>query len=154
SMANHGARSPSSYGTLLARQTPWLLPAALRSRPAIQRIDLGPGDRLFDPVEVTVKQFLSLRAGDGCTSAIDRCHGNLCGHQRAHCSGGVFVFGDGHGWLLSTDSDRRSNAYSRLRSHELSPAIGPVPVLQWVSPVVTIIVLFPLTGVAGTRSGC
>src|SRR4029077_8340636 len=69
-------------------------------------------------------------------------------------SGGVFVFGGGHGWLLSTDSDRRNNAYSRLRSHELSPAIGPVPVLQWVSPVVTIIVLFPLTGVAGTcRNG-
>src|SRR4029077_2228438 len=47
-------------------------------------------------------------------------------------SGGVFVFGDGHGWSLSSDVDRRSNAYSRLRSHEL---------------------LFPLTGVAGTCRG-
>ena len=30
----------------------------------IQRIDLSPGDRLFDPGEVIVEQFLSLRAGD------------------------------------------------------------------------------------------
>ena len=44
---------------------------ALRSRTAIQRIDLGPGERLFDSGEVVVKQFLGLRAGDVHSSAID-----------------------------------------------------------------------------------
>src|SRR5262249_8289698 len=48
--------------------------------------------------------------------------------------------------------DRRSNASSRPRSHGLSPPVGLVPVLQGVPPVVTIIVLFPLTG-PGTRRG-
>src|SRR5215472_18813430 len=87
---------------------------ALRSRSAIQRIDLGPGDRLFDAAEVIVKQFLSLRAGDDRSSAIDRRHGSLRGHQRAHGSGGVFVFGDGHGWLLSMDSAIVSNSRNAL----------------------------------------
>jgi hypothetical protein len=87
---------------------------ALRSRPAIQRIDLGPGDRLFDAGEVIVKQFLGLRPGDVRSFAIDRRHGSLRGHQRAHGSGGVFVFGDGHGWLLSMDSAIVSNSRNAL----------------------------------------
>src|SRR5215831_18749056 len=78
-----------------------------QSRPAIQWIDLGPRDRLLDAVEVIVKQFLSLRAGDVRRTAIDPCHGNLCSHERAHGSGGIFVFGDGHGWLLPRFLDRR-----------------------------------------------
>jgi hypothetical protein len=41
--------------------------------------------------------------------------------------------------------------YCRLAADRTLPAIGPIPVLQWVSTVVTIIVLFPLSGVAGTR---
>src|SRR5260370_41368887 len=87
---------------------------ALRLRPAIQRIDLGPGDRLFDAGDVIVKQFLGLRAGDVRSSAIDRRHGNLRGHQRAHGSGGVFVFGDGHGWLLAMESAVVSNSRNAL----------------------------------------
>jgi hypothetical protein len=55
-----------------------------------------------------------LRAGDVRSSAIDRRHGGLCGHQRAHGSGGVFVFGDGDGWLLSMDSAIVSNSRKAL----------------------------------------
>src|SRR5215510_1859538 len=87
---------------------------ALRSQPVIQRIDLGPGERLFDAGEVIVKQLLGLRAGDVHSFAIDRRHGSLRGHQRAHGSGGVFVFGDGHGWLLSMDSAIVSNSRNAL----------------------------------------
>ena len=35
------------------------------SGPAVQRIILGPGDRLFEAGEVIVKQFLGIRSGRG-----------------------------------------------------------------------------------------
>ena len=97
---------------------------ALRSQPVIQRIDLGPGDRLFDAGEVIVKQLLSLRAGDVRSAAIDRRHGSLRGHQRAHGSGGVFVFDDGHGWLLSMDRRHSNPGYSTPQSLSGQPVEG------------------------------
>src|SRR4029077_7008992 len=36
---------------------------------------------------------------------------------------------------------RLHRLHSRLRSHELSPAVGSVPILQRVSPIITIIAL-------------
>jgi hypothetical protein len=66
----------------------------LGSYSVVQRIVLGPGDRLFDAGKEIVKQLLGLRAGDVRSSAIDRCHGNLCAHEDA---GGIGeVFADGH----------------------------------------------------------
>src|SRR6266404_8883277 len=56
-----------------------------------------------------IRRPLKLEA-DVRSSAIDRRHGSLRGHQRAHGSGGVFVFGDGHGWLLSMGSAIVSNS--------------------------------------------
>src|SRR5215467_2537669 len=87
---------------------------ALRSRPAIQRIDLGPGDRLFDAGEVIVKQFFSLRAGDVRSSAIDRRHGNLCGQKGAGSIGGVL--GGSH-WSSSCRRIPRSFPISSRTVH-------------------------------------
>src|SRR5215471_21389594 len=46
----------------------------------------------------------------------------ITGCQRAHGSGGVFVFDDGHGWLLSMDRRHSNPGYSithkgRLRAY-------------------------------------
>ena len=60
----------------------------------VQGIILRPGDCLFDAGKVIAKQFLGVRAGDVRSSAIDRRHGNLCGHEGAGGSSGVFR--DGH----------------------------------------------------------
>jgi hypothetical protein len=62
-------------------------------------INLGPRDHLFDEGKVIAKQSLGLRAGDVRSSAIDRSDGNLCGHEGADESDGIF--GDGVPILLS-----------------------------------------------------
>jgi hypothetical protein len=75
---------------------------------AVQGIVLGPGDCLFDAGKVLVKQLFGLRAGVQ-SSAIDHSHGNLCDHEGAGGSGGVFS--DGH----RSSSCRLKSVFDRWR---------------------------------------
>ena len=79
---------------MAAVRTPDHSVVVLGSGSSVQGIILGPGNRLFDAGKVIAKQFLGLRPGDVHISAIDERHGDLCGHEGAGSSGGIF--GDGH----------------------------------------------------------
>jgi hypothetical protein len=57
--------------------------------------------------------------------------------------------------MVMAGSYEETNAFhSRPRSPELSPAVGPVPIFQWVSPIITIIVLSGPIGLSGSIAHC